>query len=120
MTVGTIILDEHDNYVYASGQLPIRPLWDKELLSAMIEFGTVSEGGYKLLPDSLRSLSSKTHGEPQTPITIQEINYLSDILIVVRGRSRDFEGKKFRFDRFDRILATGQIEIWRRNDIHQK
>ena len=114
MIVSTLLLDLDDNYL-CNDKLPSpRPTYDKKLLSAFIEFGSVSQGGLELLPPSLKQVATVTHGEPQTPLTIPEINYLSDILIVSRSRSHGINGKKFRFDRFERILLQGQIEIWKR------
>lgn len=114
MIISTLLLDEDDNYVYSDGLLPHRTTWDKRLLKTFIELGTVSKTGFNLLPPSLREVSTITHGEPQTPITLKEIDALSDILLVTRGRSRDLPGKKFRFTNFTRILATQSLEIWKR------
>jgi hypothetical protein len=48
------------------------------------------------------------------PIGIKEIDALADILIVIRSNSI-CDGKKFRFDNFDRLAVSGDIEIWKRH-----
>jgi hypothetical protein len=113
MITGTILLTQNNEYL-CDDHLPERPQYDKNLLKSLIEFGSVSQGGYDMLPPSLQEIATITHGEPQTPITVQEINYLSDILMVSRSRSKCDNGKVFRLDRFEKILEQGQIEIWKR------
>jgi hypothetical protein len=113
MILATILLTIDDEYL-CDGDLPDRPQFDKKLLASIIKGETVSHEGYRMLPPSLQELVSITHGEPTAPITVPEINGLADILIVSRSRSRCHNGKKFRFDNFERILEQGQIEIWRR------
>jgi hypothetical protein len=113
MIVGTILLTENDEYV-CGDKLPERPLWDKELLKSVISGGTVSPIGYLMLPLSLQALVSIAQDEPTTPITIKEIDSLSDLLIVSRTRSMCPNGKVFRFDNFELIVKDERIEIWKR------
>ena len=113
--VSTILLTQ-DNCYLCDGELPHRPQFDKQFLSALIEGEIISEEAAKLLPKSMtdKVLDITNEIEPTIPITIKEIDGLTDILIVVRS-NMSCNGKKFRFDNFDRILRTGGIEIWKRH-----
>ena len=113
MIVGTILLTNNDEYV-CNNKLPERPLWDRELLKAVISGGTVSPKGYRMLPPSLEALVSITQDEPTAPITIEEIDSLSDLLIVSRTRSMCPNGKVFRLDNFEPIIKNEGVEIWKR------
>ncbi len=113
--VSTILLDEKNTYVYEDGSLPIRTQWDKELLSTFLLDENVSGEGFRMLPDSLgRKVAGITPGEPY-PITVPEIDGLTDILLVTRGQSKAKPGKKFRFDKFTCILKEQRLEIWKRD-----
>jgi hypothetical protein len=113
---GTILLDENDCYL-CDGKLPHRPLYDKSLLTAMVSGEIISKQAAELLPKSITdtALDITNQVEPSVPITVKEIDGLTDILIVIRS-TKECKGecKKFRLDRFKRILSTGQLEIWRR------
>ena len=115
MIVGTILLDENDCYTYDNDELPIRPDFDKELLTFLAKDQTVSREGYRILPLGIkRIISSITYREPTFPITVPEIDGLSDLLIVSRGYKNGENGKRFRFDNFKCILKEQRIEIWKR------
>ena len=114
MITTTLLVDTEDKYVYENGSLPMRTLWDKELLTSVITNGLVSQGGYDTLPPSLQKLVTITHGEPTAPITIPEIDGLTDILLVTRVASKGQSGKRFRFNNFKCILKEERIEIWKR------
>jgi len=111
--VCTLLLDQHDNYVYDDDTLPRRPLWDKELLTAFVKDERLSEAGYNMLPRSIAMLTTKSEYEPY-PITIPEIDGLADIILVTRGKGQPKSGKIFRFDNFRRILAADNLEVWSR------
>ena len=113
-TICTLLLDERDNYTYTNGKLPIRPLWDKDLLKTFIKNETLSKEGHTMLPPSLKEGASITHSKEPYPITVPEIDAIADILIITRGKSRGVDGRKFRLTKFERILSTQGLEIWRR------
>ena len=112
MITSTIILDPYDKYVDDKGNLPDRPSFDKAFLKALISKCLVSGEGYNLLPPSLQKIAYITHGEPDLPITIPEIDGLTDMLIVVRSTRALGKGKIFRLDRFEKIASSGQIDIY--------
>ena len=115
MIVGTILLDADDCYTYDNGELPNRPTFDKELLTFLVKGKAVSHKGYRMLPMSIKKVISEiTSKEPEFPVTIPEIDGLSDLLIVSRGNKNGENGKKFRFDKFKLITTQREIEIWKR------
>ena len=77
----------------------------------------MSDKGYEMLPPSIREktirLSQTDKWEPEIGITIPEINSLTDLLIVSRSNA-EISGKKFRFDNFNLIAKSQNIELWRR------
>jgi len=110
--VATLLLDRNDNYVLEDGSLPRRPQWDKALLETFVIGESLSEDGYNMVGKKLKENVFVTHGEPY-PITIPEINALADIILVTRSYTSG-KGKRFRFNNFEKVLSTGQLEIWRR------
>ncbi len=115
MIIATILLDEQDKYVYADDTLPARTTWDKKLLGTFINRQKVSKQGYDMLPPSLQKTveQAKFFEEPY-PITVPEIDALADILVVTRSTSRSLAGKIFRMDKFEPVLKSQGIEIWKR------
>jgi hypothetical protein len=112
MVVSTINLTYDNVYVNKDGKLPTRSSFDKELLTALCKNQIVSTKAYNMLPGSIRRDVTSTHKvEPTIGITIDEIDGLTDLLIVVRSID-DCKGKKFRFDRFRLITKQGEIELW--------
>ena len=113
--VSTILLDQHDNYL-CYGKLPIyRPEWDKKLLTALCKGEVVSNDGIKCLPKSISDIMIHTSEVEPHPVTVPEIDGLTDILIVVRTDSKcNLHAKRFRFDRFRPIVKTDELEIWER------
>ena len=112
--VATILLDPEDKYVCENDRLPTRPLYDKELFSSLVNLETVSKKGYSLLPPSIRSTVDVSDEIEPYPVSIDEIDALTDILIVSRSNHNCKEGKVFRLDKFKLILKRDTIEIWRR------
>ena len=116
MILGTLKLDSEDRYVYVDRTLPTGPSWDKELLKAFISCNVISEEGKEILPPSLQKIAySDKLGFHETTLAIKisEIAAFADILIVTRVSSKPLQGDKFRFDNFEMIVATGQLEIWK-------
>ena len=116
MTVSTIILDLDNHYIGENNQLPSRPGWDKKWLASLVEKSTVSKEGFNMLPLGMQKTTSITHGEPELPITIPEINGLTDILIVIRSYMSLSKGKVFRLNNFELIGKSGQIELFKRKN----
>ena len=112
MVTATILLDPNDNYIDWDGNLPKRPHYDKELLTALISMNSVSSDGYSTLPNSMQELCKLAHCEPSLPITIPEIDGLTDLLIVSRSVDKVQGGKRFRMDNFKHIASGGRIELW--------
>jgi len=114
----TLLLDQDNRYVYNNGDLPYRPMWDKHLLQSIANDEFVSQEGFMMLPPSIRKVvhvvMDKIY-QPTLPITIPEIDELSDMLIISRSSGSGL-GKIFRLDKFEQILCAQGIEIWRRKD----
>ena len=109
MVVGTILLDINNKYVDDKGDLPVRPVYDKELLAKIIKGKKVSSEGYDMLPPSLRKLVDLSSYE-WCPITIPELAE-ADVLIVVRSPIAMSKGKVFRLDNFKKY-GYGNPEIY--------
>ena len=112
MITATILLDSNDCYVDWNGKLPQRPHYDKELLTAFVSMGLISQAGKDMLPSSMKDISTLTLSEPTLPITIPEIDGLTDLLIVSRSVKKVQGGKVFRMDNFKHIASGGRIELW--------
>ena len=114
MNVSTIALDANDRYISNSGTMPARLGWDKAMLREMVKHSVVSNEGFNLLPPSIQDVARISNGDNVLPITIQEIDGLSDLILVMRSYVTLANGPKFRFDRFKFIGKTGNLEIWSR------
>ena len=113
MIVGTILLTADRQYVIDEGRLPARGNWDKELLTTLAKGNAVSKEGYEMLPPSIRDLVHITGGQPTFPVTISEIDALSDILIVSHSYEISTIGKVFNLDRSFKLLTSGKkTSIW--------
>lgn len=108
MRVGTILLDQVNNYIDNCGDLPIRPDFDKELLTTLVRGRSVSLAGFNMLPPSIRrEINPRAN---TIAITIKELAEC-DLLIVSRSPILCEEGKKFRLDKFKKF-GDGNPEIW--------
>ena len=113
--INTILLSKDGNYVGPNGELPKRPDYDKELLTAFCKNQIVSEKGMKGLPPSMRKIvkMQSMHDEEITmAVTIPEIATYSDVLLVNRSLENLENGKKFRLDNFKLLTKQGQLEIY--------
>lgn len=112
--VNTILLDLNDNYVDANGNLPERPVYDKELLKAFASNQVVTQKGYDSLPPSMRKLLvvTKDVKEITMAVTIPEISKYSDLLVVNRSTKALVNGKRFRLDGFKLLTKQGQLELY--------
>ena len=115
--IATLLLTKDDQYLI-EGRLPKRPDFDKELLAGLAKGLTVSASGYKMLPPSMKKDVFSPIGNrvvPTYPVTIPEIDGLSDILLVVRSLEIGSSNSKvFRFDNFELMLKQREIELWKR------
>ena len=112
----TILLSADGCYL-CDNELPSRIKGDKQFLRAMLTDEIISVRAYKLLPKSIRSVvkSVTNETEPTTGVSIDEIDALTDILIVIRsGKKCEGDCKKFRMDKFELLIRSGQIEIYQR------
>jgi len=113
--VGTILLTADRQYVIDEGRLPVRGNWDKELLTTLAKGNTVSQKGYEMLPPSIQDVVHITSGEPTFPVTIPEIDSLSDLLIVSHSYEISTVGKEFDLDRSFELLTVGKkTSLWKR------
>jgi len=112
--INTILLSSNGCYVDENGNLPVRPKYDKELLSAFCKNATVSQKSFNSVPPSMQKylrIYDETK-EITAAFSISEIARLSDVLIVNRSSEELENGKKFRFDNFKLLTKQGNIEIW--------
>ena len=114
MISGILLLTEDNMYVDDRGNLPHRPMYDKDLLRTLVDLNTITHRGFNLLPKSIQKVATISNVNPTLALTIQEVDALADFLIIVRSARRVRGGKKFRLDKFEQIAAPGQIEIWKR------
>jgi len=113
--INTILLSQNDCYVDKDGNLPKRPSFDKELLTAFCKNQVVSENGYNGLPPSMRKIVRKqkmNDEEISLAITIPEIDKYSDVLIIIRSSETLENGKIFRLNNFKNLVKNENIEIW--------
>jgi hypothetical protein len=111
--IGTILLTKDNKYVKADGNLPSRPSFDKELLTALCTGALVSKEGYEMLPPSIRKVIQNVCLHYDTPITIKELGK-AEVLIVVRSLELvDSTAKEFRLNKHSLIVKQKDIEIWR-------
>ena len=113
--IATILLTK-DNQYLIEGRLPKRPDFDKDLLTGLAKGLTVSKKGYAMLPNSIKREvfnPNRNVAQPQYPVTIPEIDGLSDILLVVRSLEiGGSDSKVFRLDNFELMLKQRDIELW--------
>jgi len=115
MIVGTILLTSDRQYVINGGQLPGRGDWDKDLLTTLAAGQIVSDEGYKMLPPSIQTVVRQIDKwqEPTFPVTIPEIDALSDLLIVSHSYEISPVGKVFNLDKSFKLLTAGKkTSIW--------
>jgi len=111
--IATLLLTKDNVYVGETGKLPMRPEFDKDLLTGLAKGLAVSKAGYDMLPNSIKREVFCDQREPTFPVTVKEIDALADIILVVRSNEL-CRGKEFRFDNFELMLRQRDIELWRR------
>ena len=111
--INTILLSKNGCYVDKDGNLPKRPKFDKELLTAFCKDQIVSEEGFNILPPSIQKVVKKQKDNDITlGVTIPEIATYSNVLLVIRSQEDIIDGKIFRLDNFKCLVKAGEIEIW--------
>ena len=108
--IGTILLSKDNKYIDKDGKLPKRPIYDKDMLRAVVKGGIVSSNGYSMLPPSIKSTCTQADNYTM-PITISELAKC-DMLLVNRSDTNLEGGKIFRLDNFKCIVQEKQIELW--------
>ena len=111
MNIALLLLSQDDCYVKSSQErdiLPVRPYFDKSLLSSVLNGQNVTSEGFKMLPPSIKKLVQV--GSNPFPVTIREIAD-ADLLIVTRSEY-PLNGKKFRLDKFTMVAKQPELEIW--------
>ena len=81
--IASLLLTKDNVYVKEDGTLPLRPDFDKDLLTGLAKGLTVSKKGYEMLPNSIKKEVFCYSGnvvQPQYPVTIPEIEEWADIL----------------------------------------
>ena len=111
--IASLLLTKNNVYVKEDGTLPLRPDFDKDLLTGLAKGLTVSKAGYDMLPKSIKKevYHFQTNQQPAFPVTINEIDALADILIVVWSNEIG-RGKVFRFDNFEPLLKQRDISLY--------
>ena len=109
--ISTILLTQENVYVKEDGTLPSRPSHDKSILSNMLKGHTVTKKGFAMLPNSMKKDVFCDERSPSFPVTVPEIEALSDIILVVRSIEL-CRGKVFRLDSFELLLKNRDIELW--------
>ena len=113
--VATILLSSDDKYADKNGNMTIRRAsFDKNFLSAMISGELLSPAGYRMLPPSMQKLCHVNDIVEPYPVTVPELDALTDILIVVRSSDVIPDGKTFRMDKFELLVKQASLEIWKR------
>ena len=112
--IATLLLTKDNVYVSEDGKLPVRPKFDKDLLTGLAKGLVVSKAGYDMLPSSIKSEVFCDQRESTFPVTIKEIDGLTDLLIVSRSDEYIVEGKEFRLDNFTLLVKQPSIEIYKR------
>lgn len=112
MKVGTLLLDQNDNYL-VDGHLPERPPYDKAFLKALATGQALTTKGLELLPLSIVTTAYQ-QGDKGLLTGIREISEEAHLLIVTRSSERGI-GKKFDFKNFIRRIKMYDIELWVRH-----
>jgi len=113
MKVGILLLDKNDNYLI-NGKLPKRPGYDKALLTALATQQARTVKAAELLPPSILNVGNQ-FGDTGLLIGIREISQTAHLLIVVRGEDSNEVGNKFRFEGFNKMVSTKELELWVRD-----
>lgn len=118
MTQGIVLLSQDGFYLGELGQLPTRPVWDKEFITMLIKGKRVlcSQNTLKDLPKSLLSVAYFT----VDPKMDYDINFgidtfktgKPDQLIVVRSKQDLVAGKEFNLDGWTAVYKSKDLEIY--------
>ena len=120
MIIGMLLLDQDDVYAREDGKLPLRPSFDKQLLVGACENQNAlcSSSTAEHLPPSvtsiLKGLNNKMYTE-DIALSPDMIDQHAHLLIITRNLEEGIGGKKFRFDKFKRLVKMYDLEIWGRD-----
>ena len=118
MIVGMLLLDQDDIYVREDGKLPLRPSFDKGMLLGIAknQVPLCSENTAKDLPPSLRAMLEGAHSNKgDLALSPDMIDAHAHLLLISRNKESGIGGKKFRFDKFKRLVCMYDLEIWVRD-----
>ena len=120
MIVGMLLLDQDDCYVRDNGDLPKRPTFDKNLLLGLAQnqVPICSENTARDLPPSLKALmmgGSAVSNKGDLALSPDKIDEQAHLLIISRNHESGIGGKKFRFDKFKRVVSMHSLELWVRD-----
>jgi hypothetical protein len=122
MRIGLLLLTQSGAYIDEDGNLPDRPLWDKQFLMDITEGMRckASYNTYNSLPERLKRTCDVIPGFRRNDKTKKYDIHLGidgleevDLLIITRSHYIG-EGKVFRLDKFRMILKIEELEIWKR------
>ena len=117
MIIGTILLTRDNQYVLGEdNHLPARGNHDKKLLTRLAKGHSVSHKGWDMLPQSIRANVFVTDTKPTFPVTIDEIDALSDFLFVSHSDETNTIGKIFRLDSFELLVKDKNVSIYARRE----
>lgn len=118
MTQGVVLLSADGFYLSNSGELPLRPDWDKTFITELIRDKLVlcSFETLKDLPSSMFAIASFT----TNPNAKYDINFGIDTfktarpeqLLVVRSRQTLGDGKKFNLRIWKNIYKGKDLEVY--------
>jgi hypothetical protein len=118
MTQGIVLLSKDSFYLTNSGELPLRPTWDKQFITELIRGKVVlcSFATLRSLPSSMFAVASFT-----TDVNAKyDINFgidtfktaRPDQLLVVRSLKDMGDGKKFNLRNWHNIYKSKELEIY--------
>jgi len=119
MIVGMLLIDQDDIYVREDGSLPKRPAFDKGLLLGVAtnQVGICSDNTKKDFPPSLLKVMKDITNSDKGDLAMSpdKIDKNAHLLIISRSSDSGLGGKKFRFDKFKRLVSMYSLEIWVRD-----
>ena len=116
MMIGIFLLTENDYYINGKGELPRRPIYDKQLLTELLRGEVVCCGKntWDSLPQSMKQLV-KRRKCTEASINLGIATFYEQppkLLIVVRAINEFDEGKKLHLDNYKRLLREGNLELY--------
>ena len=112
-----LLLDEDNCYVRDDGSLPKRPSFDKGMLLGIAknQVPLCSANTAKDLPPSLKAMLVEGSSKGDLALSPDTIDEHAHLLLISRNSESGIGGKKFRFDKFKRLVKMYDLEIWVRD-----